>query len=103
MKKKLLKPCLTVPDRWDWVSTGETYASKWAASDADGKRDMLKTAKIYAAKNEHGEAYVIIETVNEHGQIDFRAIGNPPGPSLMERAKAKGLDKLVDVDAELDD
>jgi DNA invertase Pin-like site-specific DNA recombinase len=38
-----------VPDSWDLVDTGETYASKWAASDDNGKREMLKEMHITAS------------------------------------------------------
>lgn len=60
-----------VPDTWKWVSTGETYASKWAAADLDGKREMVKNMKIYAGK-ENGVPWVSIETVEHDGQIIFR-------------------------------
>jgi DNA invertase Pin-like site-specific DNA recombinase len=94
--KEALETMPFVPDRWDWVDTGETYAGKWAAADADGKRAMLETAKVYAAKNERGNVYVIIEAVDEHGLINMRVIGDPPGQSLMERARAKGLDRELE-------
>jgi hypothetical protein len=37
-----------VEDTWEWVDTGETYAEKWAASDDDGKREMLKEMHVTA-------------------------------------------------------
>jgi hypothetical protein len=80
-----------VADDWKWEATGETYASKWTASDFAGRREMLKDMKIRAAKNEHGKVYVIIEAPDEQGSINFRVIGEPPGPSLLERAKAHGI------------
>jgi hypothetical protein len=91
-----------VADDWKWEATGETYASKWAASDFAGRREMLKDMKIRAAKNEHGKVYVIIEAPDEQGAINFRVIGNPPGPTLLERAKGKGLDKIVDAETAAD-
>jgi DNA invertase Pin-like site-specific DNA recombinase len=90
-EKEALKELPTVDDDWDWVKTGETYSGKWAASDADGKRDMLKKGKVYAGKNERGEAWVGIELINEKGQLTFLVGGNPPGQSLLERAAANGI------------
>ena len=47
-----------VADRWEWVDTGQTIASKWAASDNDGKREMLKEWHITAEWNEiDGQRY----------------------------------------------
>ena len=90
-EKEALEKLPTADDDWDWVKTGETYAGKWAASDADGKRDMFKDGKVYAGKNERGEAWVGIELIDEQGQLRFLVGGNPPGQSLLERPATKGI------------
>jgi DNA invertase Pin-like site-specific DNA recombinase len=51
-----------VPDSWDYVDTGETYASKWASSDMAGRQDMLKDCDVYATKD-----YVVVEITDEQG------------------------------------
>jgi len=76
-----------------------TYAGKRAAADFAGKREMLKDAKLHAAKNGKGGIYVTIETVDELGHTNLGVIGDPPGPTLLERGKAKGTDKIVDAEA----
>jgi hypothetical protein len=58
-----------VPDSWKQVDTGETYASKWAASDLDGKRNMLKNIKVLAGKNQDGEVVVFIRERDDDGQL----------------------------------
>jgi DNA invertase Pin-like site-specific DNA recombinase len=104
-EKEALQNLPHVDDDWKTVQIEDehgnpvTYASKWTASDDAGKRAMLKETTIYAAKNECGEVYVIIEILDLTGKIIQRVVGNPAGPSLLERAKAKGLDKIVDADA----
>ncbi len=80
-----------------------TYAGKWKAADFAGKREMLKDAKLHAAKNEKGGIYITVETVDELGLTNLAVIGDPLGPTLLERATAKGVDKLVDADAAADD
>lgn len=68
-EKETLETMPTVPDRWDWVDTGETYASKWAASEADGKREMLKETEIWATKE-----YVVVEITDEDGNVIPRRV-----------------------------
>ena len=76
-KKKSLENMPDVPDDWESVDTGETYASKWNAADEAGKRDILKETRIYAGKNERGEAYVIIEVIAANGLRKLMMTGNP--------------------------
>ena len=93
----------TTPDDWDDMPTGETYGGKWTAADFTGKRDMLKDITVYAGKNDRGEAWALVEIMGKRGLIRQHVAGNPPGPTLLERGYAKGIDKLVDADASLDD
>jgi hypothetical protein len=80
-----------------------TYAGKWAAADFAGKREMLKDAKLHAAKNGKGGIYVTIETVDELGRTNLGVIGAPRGPTLLERGRAKGTDEIVDAEAAADE
>ena len=76
-EKEVLENMPDVPDDWESVDTGETYASKWNAADEAGKRDILKETRIYAGKNERGEAYVIIEVIAANGLRKLMMTGNP--------------------------
>lgn len=51
-EKERLQTLPHVDDDWKWVDTGETYAGKWAASDDDGKREMLKEMHVTACWHE---------------------------------------------------
>ena len=101
-ERKRLKDLDTMPDEWREEPTGETYGAKWKSADFAGKRAILNDVKVYAGKNERNEAYAIIEITGKLGVIRQLVAGNPPGPTLLERAQAKGLDKLVDADADVD-
>jgi hypothetical protein len=49
-----------------------------------------------------GAIYGVIE-YNVYGLKSLDVFGSLPGPSLLERAKARGIDKLVDAEAALND
>jgi DNA invertase Pin-like site-specific DNA recombinase len=51
-----------VADEWEWKDTGETIAEKWAASDDDGKREMLREMHVTATWDEEdGKRYPRVE------------------------------------------
>ena len=53
-----------VADSWERKDTGVTYAEKWAASDDDGKREMLKEMHITACWQEiDGKRYPSVTMV----------------------------------------
>lgn len=58
----------SIPDKWERRPTGETYASKWAAADFAGRRDMLKNniEGVYAGTGKVG-LYLVIEVITEDG------------------------------------
>jgi DNA invertase Pin-like site-specific DNA recombinase len=67
-EKEALQNMPHVDDDWDWVDTGETYASKWAAfdlaGDIDGKREMLKEWHITATWDEiDGKRFPMVSMV----------------------------------------
>jgi hypothetical protein len=102
-ERKRLKDLDTTPDEWREEPTGETYGDKWMTADFAGKRAILNDVKVYAGKNESNDAYAVIEITGKTGLIRQLAPGTLPGPTLLDRAAAKGVDAIVDADADADD
>ena len=71
-EKEALQGTPDVPDRWELVDTGETYASRWNTADIDGKRDMLRNVKVLAGKNSDGTVQVFIRERDDDGQLSAR-------------------------------
>ncbi len=84
--------------------SGKTIGEVWQSLDTAGKRSFLQDtgAKFYVRRNPDRSVIVNAET-NQYRLKRQEVFGNPPGPWLLERAKAKGLDKIVEFQAELDD
>jgi DNA invertase Pin-like site-specific DNA recombinase len=84
--------------------SGKTIGEVWQSLDTAGKRRFLQDAgaKFYVSRDADRNVFVAMET-NQYGLKRLDLFGDPPGPTLLDRAKAKGLDKLVDAEAELDD
>ena len=99
-----LKAIPAKPDKVEWIETGETIAEHWQAMTREERRAWLLSqgSKVYAGCYKDRSLYGVIE-LNVYGLKSLDVIGNLPGPTLLERAKAKGLDLLVDADAALDE
>jgi DNA invertase Pin-like site-specific DNA recombinase len=82
--------------------TGTTIGQHWQTLSAVEKREELTNWLIIAGMN-NGEVYAIIDRPGAHGQNSLNVVGKLPGPTLLERAKAKGIDKIVDAEASADD
>ena len=87
-KRRRLRTLDTTPDEWREEPTGETYGGKWADADFAGKRDMLKDMTVYAGKNERGDAYALVD-INRYGLIRRHIVGEPRGPSLLDRYRLR--------------
>jgi hypothetical protein len=77
--------------------TGTTIGQHWQTLSAVEKREELTNWLIIAGMN-NGEVYAIIDRPGAHGLNSLNVVGKLPGPTLLERAKAKGLE-LVDAEA----
>ena len=86
------------------IKSSETWAQRWPKLDWNGRNDLMREhgVKVRASRQPDGKLYVVFE-INEYGLIATTTTGNPPGPTLLEQAKAKRLDVLVDAEAAADD
>jgi DNA invertase Pin-like site-specific DNA recombinase len=83
-----------------WVETGETIAEHWQQMNPLERRAWLlsQDSRLFAGCHQDRAVYGAIE-LNVYGIKSLDTFGTLPGPSLLGRAKWKGLDKLVDADA----
>jgi hypothetical protein len=91
-------------DEWEERETGKTRFEHWESLDTAGRREWLREHDVTmrVGKND-GNVYAIVDGRSGFHLLDLDVFGNPPGLTLMERAKAKGLDKIVDAEAAADD
>lgn len=84
--------------------TDRTEAEYFASLSPEERREYLADFDIIAGKDDSTGAYAIILTPAVHGlkTPNLKVAGNLPGPSLLDRAKARGIDKLVDAEASED-
>jgi site-specific DNA recombinase len=99
-----LKSLPAKADRVEWLETGETIAEHWEKMNLAERRTWLLTqgTKVHAGCHKDRSLYGVVE-LNVYGLTALDVFGNLPEPTLMERAKASGLDKHTDVEADLDD
>ena len=99
-----LKVLPAEPDREEWRETGRFVAEAWADMDSDARRAFLlsQQTRLLVGRHADGAIYGVIE-YNVYGLKSLDVFGSLPGPSLLERAKARGIDKLVDAEAALND
>lgn len=87
------------------IDTGETWVERWSRLDWNGRNDLMRehSVTLFAGRKANGEAYVYAGSAGKFGLMDPDVFGNPQGPSLLERAMAKGIDKIVDAEVAADD
>lgn len=87
------------------IDTGETWVERWSRLDWNGRNDLMRehSVTLFAGRKASGEAYVYAGSEGKFGLMDLDVFGNPQGPSLLERAMAKGIDKIVDAEVAADD
>jgi hypothetical protein len=93
----------SIPEKWENTESGKTVFQHWQSLDTDGRREWLREHDVVMHVGKNGrDVYAIIDGRGMFGLKSLDVIGTLPGPTLLERAKAKGLDKLVDAEAEQD-
>jgi site-specific DNA recombinase len=105
-KLRELRALPSKPAKVELKPSGRTIGQVWQSlEDAADKRRFLMNdidAKFHVGRNADGKAFVYAET-NQYGLIRANVTGSLPGPSLLGRAKWKGIDKIVDAEAAADD